>query len=169
MDKKALDVNLKLFQFLAELQNNMHVFTLDKKLDLCKAANVRLLHDSQYVSEEIDKNEYTHLIQKYSEEWMELIKQSLITDGTISDALGINGSKSLKRHHKNFIMDDYDDEMFQQKSKEDYEIDRISTISSLFMGGLLPSCAILYEEGCSFVKGKKQPTLLSCSPIGVIR
>ena len=28
--KKALDVNLKLFQFLAELQNNMHVFTLEK-------------------------------------------------------------------------------------------------------------------------------------------
>ena len=28
--KKALDVNLKLFQFFAELQNNMHVFTLEK-------------------------------------------------------------------------------------------------------------------------------------------
>ena len=167
--KKALDVNLKLFQFLSELQNNMHVFTLEKKLDICKAANVRLLHDSQYVSAEIDKNEYTHLIQKYSEEWIELIKQSLVTDDTISDALGLNGSKCLKKHQKNFIMDDYDDEMFQQKSKEEYEIDGISTISSLFMGGLLPSCAILYEEGCSFVKGKKQPTLLSCSPIGVIR
>ena len=66
-------------------------------------------------------------------------------------------------------MDDYDDEMFQQTSKAEYEIDRISTISSLFMGGLLPSCAIFYEEGYSFVKGKKQPRLLSCSPLGVIR
>ena len=46
--KKALDINLKPFQFLAELQNNMHVFTLDKHLDICKAANVRLLHDMVY-------------------------------------------------------------------------------------------------------------------------
>ena len=66
-------------------------------------------------------------------------------------------------------MDDYDDEMFQKTSKEDYEIDGIATISALFMGGLLPTCAILYEEGCSFVNGKKQLTLLSCSPIAVIR
>ena len=66
-------------------------------------------------------------------------------------------------------MDDYDEEMFQQRGTEEYEIDGISTISSLFMGGLLPSCAIFYEEGCSFLNGKKQPTLLSCSPIGVIR
>ena len=66
-------------------------------------------------------------------------------------------------------MDDYDNEMFQQKSKEEYEIDGISTISILFMGGLLPSCAIFYEESCSFVNGKKEPTLLSCSPIGVKR
>ena len=42
-------------------------------------------------------------------------------------------------------MDDYDDEMFQQTSKAEYEIDGISTISSLFMGGLLPSCASLYS------------------------
>ena len=130
---------------------------------------MRLLNDSQYVSAEIDKNEYTHLIQKYSEEWIELIKQSLVTDDTISDALGLNGCKCLKKHERNFIMDDYDDELFQQKSKDEYEIDGISTISSLFMGGLLPSCAIFYEEGCSFVKGKKQLTLLSCSPLGVIR
>ena len=54
--KKALDVNLKLFQFLAELQNNMHVFTSEKKLDICTAQNMRLLNDSQYVSAEIDKN-----------------------------------------------------------------------------------------------------------------
>ena len=72
--KKALDVNLKLFQFLAELQNNMHVFTLKKKLDICMAPNVRVLNDSQYVSAEIDKNEYTHLIQKYSEDWIEFMK-----------------------------------------------------------------------------------------------
>ena len=94
--KKALDVNLKLFQFLAELQNNMYVFTLEKKLDICMAPNVRLLNDSQCVSAEIDKNEYTHLIQKYSEDWIEFMKQSLVTDNTISDALGLNGCKCLK-------------------------------------------------------------------------
>ena len=98
--KKALDVNLHLFQFLSELQNNMHVFTLEKHLKLCTAPNVRLLHDSHYVSAEIDKNEYTHLIQKYSEDSIELIKQSLVTDVTISDALGLNGCKSLKKHEK---------------------------------------------------------------------
>ena len=37
----------------------------------------------------------------------------------------------------------------------------------LFMGRLLPSCAILYEEGCSFVKGKKQPTVKVCPWCGV--
>ena len=55
----------------------------------------------------------------------------MVTDDTISDALGLNGSKCLKKHQKNFIMDDYDDEMFQQKSKEENEIDGISTILSL--------------------------------------
>ena len=129
------------------------------------APNVRLLNDSQYVSSEIDKNEYTHLIQKYSEDWIEFMKQSLVSDETISDVLGLNGFKCLKKHEKNFIKGDYDDEVFQWTSKAEYEIDGISTISSLFMGGLLPSCAIFYEEGCSFVKGKKQPRLLSCSPL----
>ena len=109
MDKESIGFKFEAISILSELQNNMHVFTLDKKLDLCKVANVRLLHDSNYVSAEIDKNEYTHLMQKYSEDWTELMKQSLITDDTIGDALGINGSKCLKRHHKNFIMDEYDE------------------------------------------------------------
>ena len=32
-------------------------------------ANVRLLHDADYIDKNIDRNEHLHLIKKYSDQW----------------------------------------------------------------------------------------------------
>ena len=167
--RKAVNINFKLFRFLSNFQNNMHTFGENTEIELTQCSNIRLLHDSQYVSSERNKNDYPHLIRKYSDDWKELVKESLVTDNTVSDSLGLNGTRAMKKYYKNYIMDEGDDEYLNQKAKPQYEIDCIATLCCVFIPAVLPSCALLYEEGCSFHSGKVHLKLLSSSPGGIIR
>ena len=167
--KKALEINNKLLKFMATLQNNLHLYSDSEEICLNRCINVKLLHSADYVQSNLDKEEYPHLIKKYSEDWNDFLRQSVITDTTIGDALGINGNKALKSHHNKFILENFTREMFQKNYAPDYEKDVIATLCSVFMAALMPSCAIFYEEGSSFIRGKHQPKLINCSPCGVIR
>ena len=167
--KKALEINNKLLKFMATLQNNLHLYSDSEEICLNRCINVKLLHSADYVQSNLDKEEYPHLIKKYSDDWNDFLRQSVITDTTIGDALGINGNKALKSHHNNFILENFTREMFQNNYAPDYEKDVIATLCSVFMAALMPSCAIFYEEGSSFIRGKHQPKLINCSPCGVIR
>ena len=167
--KKALDINNKLLKFMATLQNNLHLYAESKEICLDKCINVKLLHSAEYVSSNLEKEEYPHLIKKYSDDWNDFLRQSVIADTTIGEALGINGNKALKSHHNNFILENFTRQMFTNKYPPDYENDVIATLCTVFMSALMPSCAIFYEEGSSFIRGKHQPKLINCSPCGVIR
>ena len=167
--KKALEINNKLLKFMATLQNNLHLYSDSKEICLDRCINVKLLHSADYVQSNLDKEDYPHLIKKYSDDWNDFLRQSVITDTTIGDALGINGNKALKSHHNNFILENFTREMFQNNYAPDYENDVIATLCTVFMAALMPSCAIFYEEGSSFIRGKHQPKLINCSPCGVIR
>ena len=167
--RKALNINLKMFKYLANLQNNMHIFNSDSSIDLTHCSNVRLLHRAEYVCAEINKHEYPHLIHKYCDEWKELVKESLVTDLTIGSSIGLNGIKAMKKYFKYYVMDVGEDELLNQSHKIKAEKDGLATIACLFLPSLLPSCAIFYEEGCSYYPGRHHLKLLSASPSGVIR
>ena len=167
--KQTLDINNKLFQYMSTLQKNLHLHRIGKEVNIEDCVNVRILNEADYVCSHLDKEEYPHLIKKYSEEWNDFVRQSIMTHDTIGDALGINGYNALKKHHNLFIMENFPHEMFQKNCMEQYEIDAIATITTVFMPALMPSCAIFYEEGSSFIKGSHQPKLINCSPCGVIR
>ena len=167
--RKAININVKLFKFLANYQCNLHTFKTDNKLTLTECANVRILNNSEYVCSEICKDDSPHLVKKYSDEWKELVKESLVTDRTVADSLGLNGTKCMKKFFKNYIMDEGTDEYIDQIHPPDYELHCMATVSCLFMPALMPSCAILYEEGCSFYSGNIHSKLLSTSHTAVIR
>ena len=42
-------------------------------------SHVRLLHDADYIDQNIARNEHPHLIKKYSDQWKDLVKESLLT------------------------------------------------------------------------------------------
>ena len=71
---KSLHLNYKLYEMLSKLLGNIFHYSRIGKTELTCCSNVRILHKSNYVASEIDKLEYPHLIQKYSDEWSEMVK-----------------------------------------------------------------------------------------------
>ena len=105
---KSLKINDDLFKMMAIFQGNKENGQNVKYVDLTKYSNIRLLHKTEYVSSEIDRNEYPHLIKKYSDDWKELVKESIISDECICDSLGLNGTKKLNKYVKDFLKDDHE-------------------------------------------------------------
>ena len=167
--RKALNVNLKLLKFLSQLQNNMHLFNSANSIDINQCRNLRLLHEPMYVLQSLERNDFPHLIKRYSDEWIEMLKESLVADDTIGDSLGLNGMQKMKRHYKQFIQDNYEENYFSRVNYKQYEIDALATLCSILIPAYLPSCAVMYEEGISFLPGQRHATLLSLSPCAVIR
>ena len=130
---------------------------------------MRILHRSNYVASKIDKFEYPHLIQKYSDEWTEMVKESVVTDQVIGDSLGLSGTKNLNKYVVNILNGEGMNEDYFPSGKSTYEIDEIATVASIFMPALLPSCAVLYKEGCSFIESNIYKRFLCVSPLSVIR
>ena len=166
---KSLNFNDKLFKMLCTLQKNVSVQPVNKRIDIRKCANLRLLHDSDYVCSEIDMNEYPHLIKKYSAQWKEMLKECIIPYESIADCLGINDTRKLNEYVKNHLKEEGELSCFHIEHKSQYELDGIATIANAIMPGLLPSCAIMYEEGCSFIRSHLYGKFLMVSPVAVIR
>ena len=100
---KSLKLNDELFRMLCTLQNNSSIRSINKKIYLQKCPNLRLLHDSDYVCSEINMNEYPHLVRKYSDQWKEMLKESIIPYECIADCLGINGTRKLNEYVKKHL------------------------------------------------------------------
>ena len=166
---KSLNFNDELFKMLCTLQKNVSMQPVNKRIDIRKCANLRLLHDSDYVCSEIDMNEYPHLIKKYSAQWKEMLKECIIPYESIADCLGINGTRKLNEYVKNHLKEEGELSCFHIEHKSQYELDGIATIANAIMPGLLPSCAIMYEEGCSFIRSHLYGKFLMVSPVAVIR
>ena len=166
---KSLHLNYKLYEMLTKLQGNIFHYSKSAKTELTCCSNVRILHKSSYVASEIDKFEYPHLIQKYSDEWTEIVKESVVTDQVIGDSLGLNGTKNLNKYVVNILNGEGMNEDHLLSWKSTLKIDAIATVASIFMPSLLPSCAGLYEEGCLFIESNFYKKILCVSPLCVIR
>ena len=166
---KALQLNVKLLKFMTNLQNNVHMVRTESTVHMDQLENVRLLHDVDYTDKNINRNEHPHLIKKYSDQWKDLVKESLLTEQCVSSSLGMNGIKEMKYYLQKLVKEENIHEMFLKNKNDNFEDDAICTISCMVMPALLPLCAFFYEEGCSFIDDKTNNKILSTSPLGIIR
>ena len=154
--RKALMINLNLCQMCASLQDNLHCFNSCNTVELCNMQNLRCLHSANYVCSNIDPLEYPHLIKRHSDMWNDLICQSYFTDYNALDSIGFNGVKCMRQHYRKFILETSNCQREYTKDFIQSEIDGFSTIANIMMSALLPSCAVLYEEGCCYFNSKKK-------------
>ena len=156
--KKVWKINLEIHDIMAQLQNNKHLFSISSNPNVSDKSNVRLLHAAQTVSVNIDLLDYPHLMKVGSDIHKDLVRQSLITTGTIFQALGLDKVSSMKEHFKRFVLDiGYNEDCITSNHVG------LATVTNIIMPAMLPSCAVLYEEGCRYLNGKKR-TKLICSP-----
>ena len=131
--------------------------------------NMRLLHDAQYISTNVNAQEYPHLIERYSDIWSDLLQQSILTDTNVYVALGLKGVKAMKKHYKDFVLQNNCRLIDPPDSYKQAELDGLTTVTSIFMPALLPSCAVMYEEGCAYIEGKTISKLICTTSNGYIR
>ena len=156
--KKVLKINLEIHDIMAQLQKNTHLFLINSNPNVSEKSNVRLLHAAETVSANIDPLDYPHLIKAGSDIHKDLVRQSLMTTETIFTAMGLNKVWSMKNHFKRFVLDiGYDEDCICTNHAG------LTTLTKIVMPSMLPSCAILYEEGCRYLNGKKRNKLI-CSP-----
>ena len=147
--KKALKCNVQLMQHLATLRRNLHLFSTASNANVYELPNVRILHDSEYVSEHLYALEYPHLIKHYSELWYDIIQESVVTTETAFEGIGLGGIKSMKSHFKEFIKQESSNNSARPSSFSQMELNSVATVASTLLPALLLSCAVMYEEGCT--------------------
>ena len=143
---------------MAQLQKNNHLFSMFSHSNLSEKCNVRLLHAAETVSANIDPLDYSHLIKAGSDIHKDLVRQSLMTTETIFTAVGLNKLSSMRNHFKKFVLDiGYNDDCISANYVG------VATLTNIIMPSMLPSCAVLYEEGCRYLNGKNRNKVI-CSP-----
>ena len=156
--KKVLKINLEIHDIMAQLQKNTHLFSINSNPNVSEKSNVRLLHVAETVSANIDPLDYPHLIKVGLDIHKDLVRQSLMTTGTIFTAVGLNKVWPMKNHFKRFVLDiGYNEDCISANHVG------LTTLTNIVMPSMLPSCAVLYEEGCRYLNGKKRNKLI-CSP-----
>ena len=155
--KKVLKINLEIHDIMAQLQKNKHLFSINSNPNVSEKSNVRLLNAAETVSANIYPFDYPHLIKAGSDIHKDLVRQSLMTTETIFTAVGLN-KVFMKNHFKRFVLDiRYNEDCISANHVG------LTTLTNIVMPSMLPSCAVLYEEGCRYLKGKKRNKLI-CSP-----
>ena len=167
--KKALKCNVQLMQHLATLRRNLHLFSTASNANVYELPNVRILYEAEYVSEHLNALEYPHLIKHYSELWYDLIQESVVTTETAFEGIGLGGIKSMKSHFKEFIKQEASNNSARPTSLSQMELNSLATVASTLLPALLPSCAVMYEEGCSFIHGQFRRNLLCATNAAIIR
>ena len=156
--KKVLKVNVEIHDIMAQLQNNKHIFSIASNPNVSDKSNVRLLHAAETVSGHIDPLDYPHLIKAGSDIHKDLVRQSLMMTGTIFTAVGLNKVSSMKSHFKRFVLDiGFNEDCISANYVG------LATLTNIIMPSMLPSCAVLYEEGCRYLNGKNRNKVI-CSP-----
>ena len=136
----------------------LNIFNISNAQPLTCQSNVRLLHSADTVSSKLNAMDYSHLMKSGSEIHKDLVRQTLITTGTIGNAIGLNKISCMRSHFRRYILEvGYVDETTENNYKG------INTLANVLMPSMLPSCAVLYEEGCRFIDGVNQKKIL-CSP-----
>ena len=111
----------------------------------------------------MDPIDYPHLIKDGSEMFLDLKRQSLITYDTVYNCLGLYTSKAMKLHFRQYVQ-----EIAEPENNASEHYAGISTLIHIIMPSFLPSCAVLYEEGCRFLDGKVKKKLMCSSKHWII-
>ena len=61
--RKCLRNNTQLLYLLADLQTNRNLFSTETPLSLEKLPNIRLLHNAEYIAQNVDSNDFPHLFK----------------------------------------------------------------------------------------------------------
>ena len=112
----------------------------------------------------VDPTDYPHLIKDGSNMFLDLKRQSMLTAKTVYNAMGLNTSKAMKLHFRQYVQ-----ELLHPDNNSCDRYSGISTLINIIMPALLPSCAVIYEEGCRFLDGKNRKKLLCSSQHWIIR
>ena len=110
--------------------------------------------------------EYPHLFKRYSYVWQDLIQQSVMCDYISHDSIGLGGLKAMRSY---FIKQETSVFKEPNRHHKEAELDGLCTVCTIFAPSFLPTCAVIYEEGCSFLKGRNRKELLCCTPSTFIR
>ena len=167
--KKVLNLNMNLCQMASALQKNYHTFKTSQTIDSKEISNLRQLHVAEYIYSNINPIEYPHLFKRYSYVWEDLIQQSVMCDYNAYNSLGLGGLKAMRCYFKTFIKQEGSAWRLWETNYMESELDGICTLCTIFAPALLPTCAVVYEEGCLFVKGRHRNELICCTPNAFIR
>ena len=167
--KKILKCNMQLMHTSSTLLCNLHLFSTAERLSMNELQNVRILYGTDYICQNVDFLEYPHLVKHHSEIWYDLLQESVITTDTAYAAIGLDSVLSMKNCFKHYIKQEITANSDQSTTVSSMELTALATICSTFMPALLPSCAVLYEEGCSFIHGKNRKNLLCSTNTAIIR
>ena len=167
--RKVQILNLNLGRLCSGIQENLHIFNSSNNIDVRHISNFHLLHEASYICDNINALDYPHLMKRHSEPWQDLVKQSYVTDTTICDALRLKGFKMMRKHFKQFVKEEKSAKLNVNSSQQQILLDGLTTIASVFMPSFLPTCAVMYEEGCSFLHGSKRRNMLCTTSNAYIR
>ena len=167
--KKTLKCNMQLMHTSSSLLCNLHLFSTADRVIVNELQTVRILYGTEYVCQNVNFLEYPHLVKRHSEIWYDLLQESVITTDTTFTAIGLDSVLSMKNHFKSYIKQEITANSDQSTTVTSMELTALATICSMFMPALLPSCAVLYEEGCSFIHGKNRKNLLCSTNTAIIR
>ena len=80
----TLHLNKDICEFLAKLQRTNHFFSYAPGLTLAVQHNCRCLHDTAYVKEHVNLEDFPHLCKQRTEEWFNFRKMAHVTGIVIS-------------------------------------------------------------------------------------
>ena len=110
---------------MTNLQSNGHIVRTESTVQMDQIQNLRLLHNADYMDKNINRNEHPHLIKKYSDQWKDLVKESLLTEECVSSSFGMNGIKQIKYYFQKLVKEENVHEMFPKNKNDDFENDAI--------------------------------------------
>jgi hypothetical protein len=171
--RRCLASNKSICSILANVQLTPYLFAIGDNVQLSNQVNMKMLHDIDTVSQMFDITTNTHIVKQYTEQWRELRKQARVTGSSAHNAIGLRGKKEMDQHYNHYVnkvpMAQNPPEVQKRMDHgTQNEIHGIATLASVVMPALFPHCAVLYEEGLSFVHSPLRPCLMAVSPDGYI-
>ena len=94
--KKALQINMNLFQMASSINGNSHTFRSCQVIESKEISNLRQLHDADYVISNVSPLVHSHLFKRYSYVWQDFLQQSVMSDYISYDSIGLSGVKEMR-------------------------------------------------------------------------
>ena len=101
--KKSIKCNAQMLHILSCINTNNNLFQLDSPILLQQYSNIRMLHNSHYISEHINVVDHPHVFKLGSDISYDIEQQSLIPAHDAYKLMGLDSVKALRRAFKTHI------------------------------------------------------------------